>query len=74
MQPDADAQRIKTTLLIFWIIWVSSLLVLGVLFLVLGQRGPVVVLPANSFVNLAGFVPLFVSIVIRHWLSAAACE
>jgi hypothetical protein len=63
-----DNQRIQAQLRVWWIIWAAVLGVLCVAYLLL-SRGPVVPLPpgANPFVNLTGFVPLFVSIVIR-WL------
>jgi hypothetical protein len=67
MLPGPDAQRQKAQLLIWWIIWGAVLGGLFVFYAVLG-RGPVKPSPAGDlFVNLAGIVPLFVSIVIR-WL------
>ncbi len=67
MIPGPDAQRIRAQLLVWWIIWVSILVGLMVVYAFLG-RGPVK--PAavgDLLVNLSGVVPLFVSIVIR-WL------
>jgi hypothetical protein len=65
MIPDPEAPRVKTTIMLLWIIWASSLGFLGILCLVLGHGAAS---PAgNPAVNLVGFVPLFVSIVIR-WL------
>lgn len=66
--PGPDAQRIKTQLMIWWIIWGAVLAGLVVIYQFLG-RGP---LPpaapgANPLAGLAGLVPLFVSIIIR-WL------
>ncbi len=68
MIPGPDAQRLKTHLLIFWVIWGSNLMGLAALYFLLGQgeSAPVSV-PSNPLVNLAGFAPLFVSVVIR-WL------
>jgi hypothetical protein len=60
-----DAQRLKTQLMIFWVIWATILAGLVVIYVFLG-RGPVKpVVAADLPVNLAGLVPLFVSIVIR---------
>jgi len=68
MIPGPDAQRIKARLLVWWILWASILVGLCVIYLVLGRTKP---LPppssADLLINLVGFVPLFVSIVIR-WL------
>lgn len=68
MIPGPDSQRIKAHLLIWWILWASVLAGLCVIYVVLGRSVP---LPppsaADLFVNLAGFVPLFLSVVIR-WL------
>lgn len=68
MIPGPDAQRIKAQLLIWWIIWSGVLAGLCGIYFFLGRTKP---LPAPSsadlLVNLVGFVPLFVSIVIR-WL------
>jgi hypothetical protein len=63
-----DDQRIRTQVLVWWIIWAADLagLVLLYCFLPPGPQTPAVP-GANPFLNLAGFVPLFVSIVIR-WL------
>jgi len=65
MIPGPDAQRLKTQLMIFWMIWSALLAGLVVIYVFLG-RGPVKpVVAADLPVNLAGLVPLFVSIVIR---------
>ena len=65
MNPDP---QLRAKLLVWWIIWGATLAGLGVIYFFLAQGRP---LPApNSkdlLVNLAGVVPLFVSIVIR-WL------
>ena len=63
-----DAQRIRTQLIVWWIIWAAMLVWLCALYFFLG-RGPLAPLApgANPFANLVGFVPLFVSIIIR-WL------
>ena len=64
----ADVQRTKAQLLIWWIIWAVVLSGLCVIYLFLGRAKP---LPppstADMLVNLIGFVPLFVSVIIR-WL------
>lgn len=68
MIPGPDAQRVKMHLLILWVIWSSNLIGLCALYFLLGRGEP---LPASvssqPLINLAGFAPLFVSIVIR-WL------
>ncbi len=57
----------KQMLLVWWLVWAAILAGLVVIYLVLG-RGPVQPSPAGDiFLNLAGLVPLFVSIIIR-WL------
>ncbi len=67
MIPGPDDQRIKTQLMIFWIIWGSILAGLVVIYVFLG-RGPVKpVVAADLLVNVAGIVPLFISVVVR-WL------
>ncbi len=63
-----DARRIKTQLLAWWVIWWAILSGLVLVYYFLG-RGP---LPpaepgANPLASLIGFVPLFVSVIIR-WL------
>ncbi len=68
MIPGPDAQRLKMHLLILWVVWGSNLMGLGALHFLLGEGEPrLFSAPAHLFVNLAGFAPLFVSIVIR-WL------
>lgn len=68
MIPGPDAARLKTHRLIFWIIWGSILAGLVVIYAFLG-RGPVKpVVAADLPVNLAGLVPLFLSIIIRSLL------
>jgi len=68
MMPGDDAQRIRAQLMVWWILWISILAGLIVIYCFLG-RGPLAAPTpgANPFGNLVGFVPLFVSIVIR-WL------
>ena len=73
MIPEPDAQRQKTHLLIFWIIWGSILAGLIVIYVFLGQKPVKPVVAADLPVNLAGIVPLFVSIVIR-WLVLPRCR
>jgi hypothetical protein len=63
-----DAQRARVQLKIWWIVWAAVLLLLCAFYfgsglLKLQANGPA----KNSLANLVGFVPLFVSIVIR-WL------
>ena len=68
-----DAQRHKGQLMVFWIIWASILAGLIIIYLFLG-RGPVKpVVAADLPVNLAGIVPLFISIVVR-WLVLPRCH
>lgn len=68
MIPGPDAQRIRAHLMAWWIIWAAILAGQILIYYFLG-RGPLPPpLPgANPLINLIGFVPLFVSIVIR-WL------
>jgi hypothetical protein len=64
----SDAQRARAFLKLWWIIWVAALVGLGLAYLVLARGRTMPVSPtANPFGNLVGFVPLFVSIIIR-WL------
>ena len=70
-----DAQRNRTRLMIWWIVWASILAGLCVIYAVLG-RGKLP--PASpqlekNLTGLVGFVPLFVSIVIR-WLVLPRCN
>lgn len=69
----SDAQRTKTHLLIFWVIWGSVLAGLVVIHFVLGQEPVKPAVAADLPVNLVGVVPLFVSIVIR-WLVLPRCH
>lgn len=69
MMPGYDPQRIKRQLMVWWIIWAAILAGLVVIYLALAQGEP---LPASAPardlpLNLAGFAPIFVSIVLR-WL------
>jgi hypothetical protein len=68
MNPGPDEPRIKAQLMIWWIIWAAILTGQILIYGALG-RGPlpVPVPGANPFAHLIGFVPLFVSIIIR-WL------
>lgn len=66
--PGYNDQKIKARLLIWWIIWAATLAGLVVIYLLLVQGKPLPPASAeNSLQGLIGFVPLFVSIVIR-WL------
>ena len=68
MMPGYDDQKIKTRLIIWWSIWAATLTGLGMIYLLLVQGKPLPPASAeNSLQGLVGFVPLFVSIVIR-WL------
>ena len=68
MMPGYDDQKIKARLLIWWIIWAATLTGLGMIYLLLVQGKPLPPASAeNPLRGLIGFVPLFVSIVIR-WL------
>ncbi len=65
MNPDP---KVKGQLLLWWIVWAAVLAGLVIIYVFLG-RGPLK--PADReapLVNLVGFVPLFVSIIIR-WLA-----
>jgi hypothetical protein len=64
--PGPNASRVESTIKVLWMIWAGTLGALGMIYLALG-RGALA--PAgNLAVNLIGFVPLFVSIVLR-WLA-----
>ena len=69
MMPGRTDQQIKARLLIWWAIWASTLGFLILLFLVFGMGKPLPVSVSTGDLprNLAGIVPLFISIVIR-WL------
>jgi hypothetical protein len=68
MDPGADAARLRAQAMVWWIIWGAILVGLIVIYYFLGRGPPAPAAPgANPFVGLVGFVPLFVSIVIR-WL------
>jgi len=68
MIPGPNGQRIKVQLLIWWILWAGVLGGLGVIYFTLSRGGPrPVTVLADLWINLAGFLPLFVSVVIR-WL------
>jgi hypothetical protein len=71
MNPGPDAQRTRTQLMIWWIVWASLLTGLCLIYFFLGRGQPLpkVAQPAqgNPLAGLTGLVPLFVSIIIR-WL------
>lgn len=67
IKPGPDAQRQKTQLLIWWVLWVAVLNSLVILYFLLGRGPEKQAVAGDVFVNLAGVLPLFVSIVIR-WL------
>jgi hypothetical protein len=63
-----DAQRIKAQLRIWWIIWAGVLTGLCVIYFFIGRTKSLPVpSSADLLTNLVGFVPLFLSVVIR-WL------
>jgi hypothetical protein len=65
--PGPDAQRQKTQLLIWWVLWGAVLNGLIVLYFLLGRGPEKPAVAGDVLTNLVGVVPLFVSIVIR-WL------
>lgn len=68
MNPAPDARRIKTQLLIWWILWASILAGQVLVYLLIAQGKPLPAPASADFLrNLMGFVPLFLSIIIR-WL------
>ena len=68
MMPGYDDRKIKARLLLWWIIWAATLSGLVMIYLLLAQGRPLPPASAeNSLQGLIGFVPLFVSIVLR-WL------
>jgi hypothetical protein len=68
MIPGHDAQRIKAQLMIWWILWATILSGLCLVYLFLGRTRPLPKPSASELLtNLVGFVPLFLSVVIR-WL------
>ncbi len=68
MIPGPDAERIRARLLIWWIVWATVLSGLIVIYYALGRVATVSPAPStNPLLNLIGFVPLFLSVVIR-WL------
>ena len=68
MIPGPHAQRDRTRLMVWWIVWAAMLINLVVLHLALGRAPlPISPTPDDALLNLVGLVPLFVSIIIR-WL------
>jgi hypothetical protein len=69
MMPGYDDQKIKQRLLVWWTLWASvpTGLVILYAFVALGEPVPASAPPGDLPVNLAGFVPLFLSVIIR-WL------
>ncbi|MEO6994694.1 MAG: hypothetical protein ABI273_13890 [Lacunisphaera sp.] len=68
MIPGPDAQRIKAQLMIWWIIWGGVLVGLGVIYFLFSRHKPLpVASAADLLINLCGFPPLFISVIIR-WL------
>jgi hypothetical protein len=73
MLPGPDAQRLNARLLIFWIIWGSILAGLVVIYALFGRGSVKPTVASDLPVNLAGVVPLFISIVVR-WLVLPRCQ
>ena len=73
MMPGYDDKQIRARLLIWWVVWGSSLTAMLALYFLVVQGKP---LPApsadNSLTGLSGVVPLFVTIIIR-WLVLPRC-
>jgi hypothetical protein len=68
MNTRSDVSRVKAQLLTWWIVWSSILAGLCLTYIFVGRAKPLPpVVPAELMVNLVGFVPLFVSVVLR-WL------
>lgn len=67
MAARSSAPAPKTILLVWWVAWAVILAGLVVLYFALGRRPVEAARPEDTFINLVGMVPLFVSIVIR-WL------
>ena len=68
MRPGPDAQRIKAHLLIWWIFWASYLMGLAALYFIIVRGKALPTALAGVLVTgLVGFVPLFLSVVVR-WL------
>ena len=67
MDPNLSSPQTKALRLVYWIIWASILCGLVLIYLFLGQPALKPAPASDLLKNLAGVVPLFVSIVIR-WL------
>jgi hypothetical protein len=68
MMPGYDDRRIKTRLLVWWVLWASCLAgVIAIYFLLVGDKPLPPISQENPLQGLIGVVPLFISIVIR-WL------
>jgi hypothetical protein len=68
MMPGYDNQKIKARLLIWWIVWATTLAGLVLIYVLLAQGKPLPpVSRENPLQGLIGVVPLFISIVLR-WL------
>ncbi len=68
MMPGYDTQQIKARLMVWWIVWASTLGGLIVLYLLFARGKSLPVASAdNAFRGLVGIVPMFLSVVIR-WL------
>jgi hypothetical protein len=68
MMPGYDERKIKARLLVWWACWAASLGgVILIYFVIVGDKPLPPVSRENPLQGLAGFVPLFLSVVIR-WL------
>jgi len=68
MIPAPDADRLKARLVVWWIIWASVLCGLIIFYFVLaGNKSLPPPATKELFTNLAGLLPLFLSVIIR-WL------
>lgn len=68
MIPGPEAQRIKAQLLMWWIIWGGVLGGLVVIYFFFGRTKPLPVASTDDLlINLVGFPPVFVSVIVR-WL------
>jgi len=68
MISESDRRRIKSHLMVWWIVWAGILGMVCAVYFIFTKNKPLP--PAASaelLLNIAGFVPLFVSVIIR-WL------
>jgi len=67
MKPGYTAPGLRRRLLVWWLLWAATLGGLGLLWLLLARGHAPAAVGAAPLTHLAGFVPLFVSIILR-WL------